>query len=47
MATFDLASSARNLGQLRVADEEAEISLRGILLVASFHVVLLMECPEL
>lgn len=31
MATFDLASSAGNLGLLRMADEEAEIGLRGVL----------------
>lgn len=47
MATFDLASSARNLGQLRVAVEEAEVNLRGILHLAAFQVVLLRECPEL
>lgn len=47
MATFDLASSARNLGLLRTADEETEISLRGAPHLASFQVILLIECPEL
>jgi len=44
---FDLASSARNLGLLRMADEEAEIGIRGVLHLASSRAVLFMECPEL